>query len=478
METTAIEEIAWQRRSPPGRWVTGLIARRRVLTDRDLWALVLVLADSGHPVARGSARATLDRWWDGCDDDRARIWYAVWLRLTRNRLGHVDHRISPALAGFLLAGDPRSPHVPRIRLVAGIDLDAPRHHRHPDAGVGSFVVSLALGADDPAVRDGLTGVLSTTDEPLLLDAIEAAFASRLHADLSALRLWDAAGEPTPVLRIALANPHLPRPAGAGTRPALAVLMALRERYDLLAGFEGESLVADLLHSLGPQPYAPAVRRALRNFGPGAAREAVCRWAMDGDDEAVDAAVEAGYRPADPDAVPLFLVLTGQWDGFRAADPETLYRYGVPDAVERLLDVLHPDADTPPDVRRACLRLLRDLPPGSDRDALCDAAMYSDVATEVALASGATPSDPELVPAFLAMTGQWDRYDAVDPDGTKLRRYTDSLYDWERERDRLRESARRAGRPMPCEPSEAWSRSVGRRAGGTGTAGTGGFSVHV
>lgn len=467
-----IEDEARHRRSPPGRWGTRLICRRRELSDRGLWGLVLVLSDSRDPVARTLATAALGRWWDGSDDDRARIWYAVWLRVVRNQ-----HRMSPALAEFLLAADPRSPHSPRVRVVAGMGLDGPRHQRQPDAGVASSVLNLALAADDPVVREGLTEVLSTTDEPHLLDVLETAFADRLHHNLLTLRLWDRAGEPGPILRMALVNPHLPRPAGEGTRPELAVLMALRERYDLLAGFDSDELVADLLHNVGPVPHAPAVRRALRSFCPGPAREAVCRWAMDGDDEAVAAAVEAGYRPERPDAVPLFLLLTGQWDGFRATDPETLHRHGAPDAVEGLLELADPDADTPPDVRQACLRLLRDLPPGPDRDALCRAAMHSEVATGIVLASGATPSDPDDLPAFLAITGQWDRYDAVDPDGAKLRRYTDNLYDWQRERDRLRESAGRAGRPMPCEPAQ-WGSSSGRRAGGTGTAGTGGFSVHV
>jgi hypothetical protein len=131
------------------------------------------------------------------------------------------------------------------------------------------------------------------------------------------------------------------------------------------------------------------------------------------------------------------------------------------------------------IRQACLRLLHDLPPGRDRDALCGRAMEGSVtATRAVVRSGAVPSDAARVPAFLALTGQWDRYDAADPDGTALRAYAEALPLRDAERDRLREAARRAGRPEPCGPRQDPSPPSYYRPGGSGLAGTGGYTVHV
>ena len=74
--------------------------------------------------------------------------------------------------------------------------------------------------------------------------------------------------------------------------------------------------------------------------------------------------------------------------------------------------------------------------------------------------------------LLYLTGQYERYDAADPDGTLLRTYCAQLP--EVERWRLRDAAERACRPTPCPPAPP-SAPKTDWPGGTGTLGSGGFA---
>lgn len=75
-------------------------------------------------------------------------------------------------------------------------------------------------------------------------------------------------------------------------------------------------------------------------------------------------------------------------------------------------------------------LLQSLDPGPGTEEICRLAMHVDTGSEaigvlaaagrVAAAAGYRPADPVAEPLFLAMTGQWGRFRAVDPDGRRLR----------------------------------------------------------
>ena len=477
-------DLAWSGR-PVGRLVTWWSCRRGELSDADLSLLAGVMQRGGDAAARRWALARAERLWSAGPAHRAGVWRAVWAEIRRDRAGCISWQLDrpPAPITFILGADPDSPHAPAIRLVSGMSLD-PEYRFGQERPAAALAVELALWGD-PAERDGIGRALTTTDEPHLLSALEAAFVAGLRRPAD---LWHADGTPTPRLTLILANPNLPRPADARTDPALAVLMTLRGRYDLLAGFDAGRLVrslVSLLHDDLSAPVVAALRHVLRSFGRGPASDVVCGWAMNGDAEALAAAVDAEYGPTDP----LFLVLTKQWGRFLDVDPtgQALHGHGI-DMIDpvtgllpihRLLELLDDGSgDLPDAVRQACLRLLRDLPPGPRRDVLCaKAAEGGATATRVIAETGAVPSDAAKVPAFLALTGQWDRYDTADPDGTALRAYAEALPLWHAERDELREAARRAGRPMPCTPRQERSSSYDR-PGGSGLAGTGGYTAHV
>jgi hypothetical protein len=208
------------------------------------------------------------------------------------------------------------------------------------------------------------------------------------------------------------------------------------------------------------------------------------------------AAEAGYRPADPDAEPLFLAMTHQYGRLSDVDPggRRLRAYGLAPGTDRdrrhhvdhLLKVL--DRGWVPDhARAACRALLRDIADGSAAEALCDRAEQgSRTAIEVVTASGLVPADERRTPVFLFLTRQWQRYDAVDPDGRRLRSHAAGLGPHNPERDRLCAAARDGNRPEPCEPALprwATARPSGS-GGGHGVSGSGGyadggggFSVH-
>jgi hypothetical protein len=445
-----------------GDWLAA--ARVRWSAGSDPRRLVEVIMRDRNRGAREQALATLERLWTDQPERRADIWSEVW---------YSNDNPSAEIIRFLLAGGPRMVTYLRHDTLrfSGYLLDVPAR-----------ILQLARRNTDVAA------LLATTGEPRLLAALEAAFVEGFHhhasysPDIPVHPLWED-DRPTPLLHMLLDNPHLPRPAGDDLE--LAALMALKRRYDLMTGFGGKDLVFRLLEMLRYEPPAPAVdalRLALRAFPPGPARDSVCWWAMGLDDEATAAAVEAGYRPAEPDLVPIFLVLTGQWSS--TDDDSALYDFIVggglddrragPSPVSHLFELADEDGRAIP---TAVVRALKDLGPGDARDTVCDAAERQDgIARRIVVEAGYVPSDPQAVHAFLYLTHQWARYDAADPDGSLLRAYADTLQFSDFKRDDLCEAAAEAGRPMPCDPQE-FSTPDRYRPGGTGIAGTGGFTAH-
>jgi hypothetical protein len=120
--------------------------------------------------------------------------------------------------------------------------------------------------------------------------------------------------------------------------------------------------------------------------------------------------------------------------------------------------------------------LRDLPAGSARESLCSEALAGNAEARAAVVDGChLPADPARHLLFLYCTDQWERYDALDPHGRRLRRSGYSWEDW----CLLYDAAKRGGRRPPPEPRQKFRGPAVRtpyRPGGSGTAGSGGFST--
>ncbi|WP_433154441.1 hypothetical protein ACQPZ8_23470 [Actinomadura nitritigenes] len=513
----------------PPPWDTG--------TDPD--ALLAVAFSARDPGARRRAAARIEALWDGEPERRKVIWWLLRERITApfgphgtdhhlsewtkvadgsagvSRVSGTGVRRSDSRAGdrihlsetaerFLFGPDPDCPRVPRIRLVTGLGLGT--------AAEAELLLDLALRADDPALRDRCAAVVAGTDEPHVLDALENVFSQAFDFWVNCRtfrgelilgqrpELWSDDGTPTPLLSLLLSNPLVPRPPGPesddGTSYS-AVLAALHGRFDLLADFPPGWLIHQMLTVTEERPGTPAdaaCRRALRALDEGPAREVLCEAAMeDADNDAVAAVTDAGYLPADTDLVPLFLMLTRQWERLAAADPDghRLRDYiargdGDPgfDGLVRMLEQdAHPHPATardpiPHDAREHALAALRAIGPGDAGNRLCAMAVDGvDVAVRVVAESGLVPvpNDPRDLALFLYRTGQWDRYDAADPDGRHLRGHVAGLSPYDDERTRLRDAAKRGGRPMPCSPPSEPARPDPYWPRGTGVAGTGGFT---
>jgi hypothetical protein len=484
-----------------------------------LGTLVDVLAEGRDPAARWQAEAKLGRLWRTSPEHRERIWRYVWDRYHGQASDDPRIGMSAALARFLLGPDPDARHVPPVRVVANMSSREVQY-------VPERIVAQLRSAGDPRMQARITDLLTRTDEPHLLTVLERAFVAALTCEpwtgsggrwtngVPVLPLWEgAAHTPTALLTVLLGNPHLSRPPGPDAPALLAILMVLRGRSDLVDRFDQRALASALLNYLFWQRHrnSPAdqiARTLLYSVGPGPAREEICRLAMGVDAgsvaigvlaEAARIAVGAGYLPTDPALQPLFLVLTRQWDRFRAVDPDgrRLREYGLgADAeparrTDNLLRVLD-EAGVPDHVRAACRPTLRDIGAGQPAETLCRKAENgSRTAIEAVVDSGLLPADERRTPLFLFLTRQWDRYDAVDPDGQRLRAYAKGLRPDEYERDRLCAAAAAGQRPAPCEPAlpyPATGASYGSRAG-SGVSGSGrytdtgahsgsGFSVHI
>jgi len=246
------------------------------------------------------AEATLVEIWESSDDGPKTVFYSL--------LEASGAEPSPAVIRLLLA--PAADGTARV--VAALD------------GCGRFAAGphLLRWAAEPAIGD----LLRVTDHPHLLESMEDAFVDGLHD--GGAGLWSG-NEPTPLLRAMLDNPQLdesPRWAGAwpaGAESDLAVLAMLKGRRDLLELYRPEWLVGSLLVTAGsrlPAVVIEGCRRVLRELPAGPARERLCEWAMDGSAEARAAVSEAGFVPADPKRLALFLFCSQQWERYDELDP--------------------------------------------------------------------------------------------------------------------------------------------------------------
>ncbi|WP_139338140.1 hypothetical protein [Micromonospora avicenniae] len=389
---------------------------------------------------------------------------------------------------FLLEADPTSPYQPQVRLTACL----PQVAVEPPLGVYvgdpkvRELVDAALGFPDAELRQRLADLLSVTDQPGLLDALEIKFRSRARpgptyvgvappGHESRCDLW-LGGEPDSFLEIICANPHLPRPPAKPDDIDLALLPLLKDRLDLLPAFDQAALAQRLQEYLAtwlPEQVHDRCRRALRDLSSREGAAAVCDRALRGDAEAAAAARDAGYRPSDPAWVPVFLLLTRQFAAYREADPDGRVlqlactagepRINEDVIIRRVLAIL--STDLPDDVAAAVRRSLRDLGPLNDhsledvrrqgmRRAILDRALkLKREAIATVVDAGYLPEDgePEILP-LLFLTEQFERYDREDPDGTKLRAVL-AERGHEYKRKHFRVVAKRAGRPDPWPPEE-------------------------
>ncbi|MBK3581381.1 hypothetical protein JHN63_47990 [Streptomyces sp. MBT65] len=452
------------------------------------------------------ARKRIDRWWAAGGAHRDEVWRGAWFLLSAAHFRFGNHerpeRVVPVLE-FLLEADPTSPYRPRVRLTACL----PQTAADPPDGVymgDPYVrrlVEAALGFPCPALRQRLADLLSVTDQPGLLDALETAFRPRAHLGPTYLdaappghetkcNLWRG-GCPDSFLKIVCTNPNLPRPPAQPGDIDLSLLALLKNRTDLLPAFEQDALVLRLLEYLGtwlPEQVHDRCRRALRDLSAREGVTAVCDQAVLGDAEAIAAARDAGYRPASSAWTPIFLLLTRQFAAYREADPngrvlQLTYpidglRIEEDVIIDRILAIL--DTDLPDDVAVAVRRSLRDLGPLSDpsanferwgswgmRRAIRTRAIELDPEAVAAVVdAGYLPEDDdqELLP-LLFLTEQFERYDREDPNGTKLRAVlTEKCYLYEHQH--FRTVAKRAGRPDPWppkQPSPSGDRTTTRHA---------------
>lgn len=339
----------------------------------------------------GRARERIDRWWTAGGAHRDEVWRGAWFLLTEAHFRFGNHerpeRVVPVLE-FLLEADPASPYRPQVRLTACLPqtaADAPNGVYRGDPEVPRLVEA-ALRFPDPGLRQRLADLLSVTDQPGLLDAMETAFRPRARLGPTYIGaappghetrcdLW-LGGEPSSFLKIVCANPNLPRPPARPDDIDLSLLALLKDRLDLLPAFEQGALAVRLLEYLRtwlPEQVHDRCRRVLRDLSAREGVTAVCDQAILGDAEAIAAARDAGYRPASPAWTPIFLLLTRQFSAYREADPNGRVlqamcsvdglRIGQDVIIDRILAIL--DTDLPDDVAAAVRRSLRDLGPLSD-----------------------------------------------------------------------------------------------------------------
>jgi hypothetical protein len=274
-----------------------------------------------------------------CERRRDLRW-SVFLDVTGGRARgseRLDPRtLTPGAARLLLSPEPECRHVPKLWIVDVLDADPP--WRDSPAEAAEWVVNAARLTTDEGLRDQLEALLSATNHPRLLTAVETSFADGVRAMEYRMRHrqqvtspytpWHDR-QPTLLTRIAVGNPHPPRsgmiPAAGSHHSCHGVLLAvLKDRHDLIREYVHRhpvSTVAALLTGIAlpaSAELANGCRHALRALEPGPARQEVCARALRGDAETRSAAVDAGYLPAENPAV--FLFLTGQLDRYDEADP--------------------------------------------------------------------------------------------------------------------------------------------------------------
>ncbi|EIE99198.1 hypothetical protein [Saccharomonospora glauca] len=389
------------------------------------------------------------------------------------------------------------------------------------------LIRIAIGDKDFPARDALLELLCTTDHPRLLTELIQVFRKNPSGLPNQDRrgntydLWDDNGEPRPLMRILRTNPHLTLPPEI---PATALVFLQMGRFDRLSECDPEDLVRTLLATVAavhqphlntpPSHIMAACRRALRELTSAEAQALVCWKAIAGDAEALAAARDAGYRPFDDKLQPLFFFLTEQWDVYNCLDPDgselatgliRLPRNQIKKAIARLLDpsslpevvaekarfaLRHLPSPAEADDSESLARLksldkeLRsptepphqkdqlddfltnlDSPRMFARNLVCIHAMRGNAEAKAAATdAGYLPSKPKLQPAFLFLTEQWDAYDRLDPDGTRLQTVLAESWRYGLPLSEFEEVAERAGRPVPEPPEPRTSHRRHRSAG--------------
>lgn len=313
------------------RWLLGRRPEETVAA-----AVARVACSAPAPRARDRAWRALAAWDER--DYRFRALVVFGLQQAGVPPGRFDHSpqlgnpVPAAVVGFLVAEVPDCAYRPAVRLtqfLADDELPLPRLLDMRHSWVAEWIVDAALhGPPDPAYR-ALLDVLAVTDQPDLLAALQSASSPDL--------LWRD-GRAAPLTEALLANPHFPLPvperAGGSRIEARQVLLAVLQGRisEVLQSVDVVSAstvyVSVVVNALlkGPGPGAPAValervHQALCGLAPGPAREKLCEAAVAGHPAAVAAVVEAGHLPADQRDHLGFLVVTGQWERYDAADPD-------------------------------------------------------------------------------------------------------------------------------------------------------------
>ncbi|MEV0201635.1 hypothetical protein [Nonomuraea sp. NPDC050691] len=380
-------------------------------TSAHVEQLVHLLRSAPDPeMADQAARTLADPRVSG--DPKLLAWTVTTLTNRPYSYGRLDGELSGRVLDFLLGPEVGPSRLETCLAGSGSLL----HPRQSAASVGFWFIKAACTAEDDEVRARAGAFLSRTGQPHLLRALEetvlAAVGDRFRLMFSYAVdavwkqrpiLWDDDGEPSPLLRLHLANPHLPLRPGEKTPlpghvqahngPLLAVLA------------QREDLIADYLAVHGPKV-------------------------------TVDSLFEGAAQRVSP-------------DGFAAA----------------------------------CRGALRALPVGPARERLCQKAArdYRDVGRAIVRETGWVWGDDEA--AFCWFTEQWERYDALDPDGARLRAYGRTHRDDDDLFYRAKKIAKKTSRPNPFPPrpdpdrTPTSPRNRGPIGGWATSYGAGGFSTH-
>lgn len=184
---------------------------------------------------------------------------------------------------------------------------------------------MCVSFDSPR-RPALERFLSTTDQPLVLAKLVAEWSD------------DTFLPGRIVTDTAVANPHLD-PSDWGRNVLLAVA---KDRLDLLDFTQAGTVEAVVRGTqMSRADLADKYRRVLRALPPGVARERLCEIALlrtREAEEAIAAAIEAGFAPERQRDRVVFFYLTQQWDRYKAVDPDGELLYAAYLAVHHSADL--------------------------------------------------------------------------------------------------------------------------------------------
>lgn len=262
-------------------------------------ALVQIAATPFQPAAGKAFEALAE----GCEDARAAgtVIHQVLLQCGGANKDEDDTKWSSVAGPLLLSGS-----VPRLVRFLDREPTGDQPWTQPEGVVDQLMMCVSFNSPR---RPDLERFLSTTDQPLILAKLAAAWGD--HTFLPDRIVTD----------VAVANPHL-FPSGSGKHVLLAVA---KDRLDLL-DFSRPGTVDAVLRGTGLHraDLVDKCERVLRALPPGVARERLCQIAVHRigpPSEAVTAAIEAGYAPEGQRDRVVFFYLTEQWERYDAVDPD-------------------------------------------------------------------------------------------------------------------------------------------------------------